>query len=393
MKYKTIVAGTFDFVHKGHMKMLEKALSISNSIVGVTCDELANMNRDRDVNSYKIRRDKVEEYCEELSQKYNNDYKIIKVEDPKGSGSGIMSKDVENIVVSPENKTIERVNNINDMRVAEGLNPLNIKVVDSVYAKDGRRISSTRISKGIIDREGNIIRDKNNFTVINDVHYGFFDNYSLNEKILDSLEKSLKGTSCKDVIVLGDLIHDGLDNPQKVFEEVWSIIDEFSDNCYFTPGNHDVIDLDKQQIENIVGHNLPTKVRINGNPVYIVDSATASNNENIGKISKESFKLLENIEKDSYIVSHFPLEYTSFYQESEFFGEYPEAVFPINKSKLDINYNNVEREIFAHLHMKYSYTNSVDEDTSIPCDILEPFLDIKDVKEKKANITNSTRIY
>lgn len=125
----------------------------------------------------------------------------------------------------------------------------------------------------------------------------------------------------------------------------------------------------------------------------MVDSATSSENENIGKISKESFELLEDIEEDSYIVSHFPLEYTNFYQESKFFSEYPEAVFPINKSKLDIDYEKVKREIFAHLHMEFSYNKKVDSNMEVVCDILEPFLDIQEIKTRKADIQKEKRIY
>lgn len=269
MEYNTVVAGTFDYFHAGHKNMIEKAMSISNSIVGITSDELANKGREREVHSFQKRKVNVKQYCEEMKDKYGTNYKIIKVNDPKGEGSGIMSEEMENIVVSPENKTIERVNQINDMRVAEGLKPLSIKVVEPVYAEDGSRISSTRISKGIIDRSGSITNNKNNFLVINDIHYGFFEEEKENNKILENLEEVLTESNCKDVLVLGDLIHDDWKNPYEEFEKAWSIIEENTNRCYFTPGNHDVIQLSKNQIEDIVGHKIPIKINLKGNSIYI----------------------------------------------------------------------------------------------------------------------------
>jgi pantetheine-phosphate adenylyltransferase len=373
------IGGTFDYLHKGHREMLREAFEIGDTIVGITSDEMANSSRDRKVSSYEKRKKRVEEYCETLGEDTGSDYRITKIDSP--TDGGIFSEEIEYIVISPESKTVERVNEINKKRNEMGLDPLYIKVVDSIYAEDGGRISSTRISEGVIDRDGNLISE-GRVTFINDIHYGFFDEEDKNEDILDSLDESL--SSVDDCIVLGDLIHESEDRDTDLerFEEAWDIIESNTEDAYFVPGNHDVVNLYLEDIEGIVNHSLPLTVDMKGKTFHLINSAK-SEYDGIGRVCEESMKKIHEVE-EGYIVSHYPLVYTNGYQKSTFFGENPEGVFPINKWKLNLNTDG----IFAHLHVGHSYKEGENE-----YDILPPFLNITNIEDKEAIITNNMRVY
>jgi pantetheine-phosphate adenylyltransferase len=62
------------------------------------------------------------------------------------------------LVVSPETETGGQ--RINEIRRDRGYDPLDIEVVDHVYAEDGEIISSTRIVTGEIDEHGNLTPDR-----------------------------------------------------------------------------------------------------------------------------------------------------------------------------------------------------------------------------------------
>ena len=60
------------------------------------------------------------------------------------------------IIVSEE--TLPTALEINEIRKEKGWQPLEIEMIPFVYFKDGNVISSTRIRKGEIDREGCVIK-------------------------------------------------------------------------------------------------------------------------------------------------------------------------------------------------------------------------------------------
>ena len=386
---KVVVGGTFDYLHKGHQKMLSEAMGIGDSLVGVTSDELASKNRSREVSPFEERKEKVEEFCSELSEKTGNSFEISKIESPDGENTGVFEEDVGYIIISPEEKTVKRANEINDKRHEMGLKPLKINIVEPVYSEDGKRISSTRISKNIIDRQGNLVGDSIGVSIVNDIHYGFFEDEDANEMILKSLERVLKNDPSECTIILGDLIHEqSPTEDEEAFRKVWEVIKSNTREVYFTPGNHDVINLSKEFIEDVVGHPIPTKFEFNGENFILLDSATASEVDNVGRLSEESFQLLEDIPNESHILSHFLLEYTDGYRKSKFFDEYPEGVFACNKYLYNPDYQKIKRQIFAHLHDGHSYTKE-----DVKCEVLPPFLNITDPKEKEGEVTENIKFY
>ena len=62
------------------------------------------------------------------------------------------------LVASPE--TAAGAERVNEKRRQEGLEPLDIEVVDHVHAEDGDVISSTRVVAGEIDEHGNLTPER-----------------------------------------------------------------------------------------------------------------------------------------------------------------------------------------------------------------------------------------
>ncbi|MHB1908890.1 MAG: phosphopantetheine adenylyltransferase [Nitrososphaerales archaeon] len=152
-KYKSIVVGgTFDHIHKGHRALLDRAFETATRVlIGVTSDQFVKESGKVIHHSFQERVEKLEAF---LSDKYpSRDYLITKLE--KTYGPGVYTKQVEAIVVSTE--TLPKVEEANKTRRKMGLPDLKTEIVQMVMAKDESRISSTRIRRGEIDSEGNLL--------------------------------------------------------------------------------------------------------------------------------------------------------------------------------------------------------------------------------------------
>ena len=79
----------------------------------------------------------------EISQ-LNNDF-----------GPAVLEKDVQALIVSDE--TNDQGNVLNKLRTERNLPPVEVIVVPMFLAKDGVRISSTRIKNSEIDSDGNLL--------------------------------------------------------------------------------------------------------------------------------------------------------------------------------------------------------------------------------------------
>ena len=150
--YKTaILGGTFDHFHKGHEALIEKAAETANSmVIGITSDEMARRLKDHPVSPYREREKELKTY---LKSKGFASFTILPIQDPYGPTLSIPNIDV--IVVSQE--TRQRAKEINDIRRKKGLRPLKIVTIRQVLSEDGKPITTARILKGEIDRNGKII--------------------------------------------------------------------------------------------------------------------------------------------------------------------------------------------------------------------------------------------
>ena len=154
-KFKAVaVGGTFDEFHKGHRALLLEAFDVGNRVlIGLCTNSFAKkLWKPHKVATYEERLEELKGF---LRRKGLLDRaEITPLNDPYGvtlSGGCI-----EAIVVSRE--TEPRAHEINEKRIAKGLPPLRVIVIEMVPAENHISISTTRIRRREIDREGCLLR-------------------------------------------------------------------------------------------------------------------------------------------------------------------------------------------------------------------------------------------
>ena len=154
---KVALGGTFDPIHDGHRALFERAFELGDVTVGLTSDELAPRTRqeDRYVRSFDRRQDDLRAELRSYAESYDREFEMRELSEPTGIAT---EPQFDALVVSPETETGGR--RINEIRRERGHEPLEIEVVDHVYAEDGDVISSTRIVRGEIDEHGNRTPDR-----------------------------------------------------------------------------------------------------------------------------------------------------------------------------------------------------------------------------------------
>ncbi|OGD53452.1 hypothetical protein A3J78_00215 [Candidatus Beckwithbacteria bacterium RBG_13_35_6] len=148
-KYQHLVlAGTFDHFHKGHKRFLNHALNYADNIYCGITTGWANENKvyKQGIQAYKNRLKKLNCYLNNKSARV----KIFPLNDP--FGSAVDNNFFNAIAATPD--TLSGVKAVNNIRKSKGLKPLPIILTDLVLADDKKKISSTRIRLGEINRIG-----------------------------------------------------------------------------------------------------------------------------------------------------------------------------------------------------------------------------------------------
>ncbi len=154
LQMRVMVGGTFDPLHAGHRKLLARSFELAGPdgevIIGLTTDEFAGA-KVHPVHSYQERLATVASFIKERG--YTAAWKVEPLADRYGSA---LDTEFDILVVSEE--TFPVAVEINERRRERGKRKVDLHEISCVLAEDGRRISSTRIYRGEIDRHGNLIR-------------------------------------------------------------------------------------------------------------------------------------------------------------------------------------------------------------------------------------------
>jgi len=154
MKKFDLVAmgGTFDVIHKGHITLLSEAFSSSDRvIIGLTSNEWASKKGKVLLNDFDKRLEKLVKAIEKNFP--NASFEISKLDND--FGPAVLEKKVQALVVSDETSNQGEV--LNQLRKQKNLPPVDVVVVPMVLAKDGKKISTTRIKNQEIDYDGNLL--------------------------------------------------------------------------------------------------------------------------------------------------------------------------------------------------------------------------------------------
>ena len=155
-KYKhSVLGGTFDHFHKGHERFIGAALADSEKLtIGITSDEmLDNKSQKNTVENYPTREQSVEDFI--TTNGHKNRVEVFKINDIYGPSIDDLS--LEAIYVIDD--TYKGAEMVNLKRESLGLTKLAIVVVPTLDMNDSKRISSTAIRLGKIDRHGNNYAD------------------------------------------------------------------------------------------------------------------------------------------------------------------------------------------------------------------------------------------
>ena len=146
------MGGTFDIIHHGHITLLSTAFDISEKvIIGLTSDEFVQKKGKNPVHKYDER---LKNLTSIIFKKFPNSYFEISQLN-NDFGPAVFEKEVQALVVSDETKN--QGNILNKLRTERNISPVEIIVVPMTLAKDGKRISTTRIKNSEIDSDGNLL--------------------------------------------------------------------------------------------------------------------------------------------------------------------------------------------------------------------------------------------
>ena len=151
---KVAVGGTFDELHKGHRILLLKAFEIGELVlIGLCSDEFVKkLIKPHVTAAYGTRLEELTAFLAHIN--FLQRAEIIPLDD--AYGPTVTDSCIQALVVSRETK--QNADRINDERSKKGLKPLCIVAINMVPSENCAPISTTKIRRGEIDREGRLTR-------------------------------------------------------------------------------------------------------------------------------------------------------------------------------------------------------------------------------------------
>jgi uncharacterized protein (UPF0218 family)/phosphopantetheine adenylyltransferase len=140
---RCLVGGTFDRFHDGHKELLLTALEVAELVEVWITNDVMSASKSPFLQSFEDRRESILAWADE---------RITTHELEDNWGPAPVRKDCDSIICTPE--TLSNCQSINEIRLTNGLLPLEIIEVSHTLDETGGIISSTRIRAGLIDRNG-----------------------------------------------------------------------------------------------------------------------------------------------------------------------------------------------------------------------------------------------
>lgn len=152
---QALLGGTFDHLHKGHTHFISEAMQKSQHVtIGIsTVSMYQEKPLAETIQSYEEREQGVRKYLEK--NHWQDKTTIIPITDMYGNS--LEEEGLEALFVVPSGAG--NAGRINAERRKKGFPEMQIIVVDEIEAEDGEPISSRRIRKGEIDRDGNVYKN------------------------------------------------------------------------------------------------------------------------------------------------------------------------------------------------------------------------------------------
>lgn len=153
-KYKKVTAGgTFDRLHQGHERLLERAFELSDKVaIGLTTNQFVKYKQlSQVILPYSERQKQLENYASKLAGQ-NDRYRIVKLDDVYGTT--LIDREIEAMVVTEE--TLPGAMMVNSERQKKGWEELPVEKVELVVDEEGERLSSERIREGVVARDGRV---------------------------------------------------------------------------------------------------------------------------------------------------------------------------------------------------------------------------------------------
>ena len=265
MKYNSIIlGGTFDHFHKGHEGFITLAFSIGKKVtIGLTQKNLhKNKCLSQTIEGYSMRKKSLLDYLRK--NKWTKQTKIIPISDIYGTT--LIDKDIDAIIVS--SATYNNAVKINKKREEKQYPKLKIIIAPNILGNDKKIITSERIRKGEINKDG----------------YNYFSLFKNNKKLL--LPYLLRETLR---VPIGKIVKD---------KKIFKIIKETKPITTIAVG--DIISrflIENKIIPDISIVDFKTrrkKIKIQDNIITTSYSIIKKSNNPAGAISKESALIIKN---------------------------------------------------------------------------------------------------
>ncbi|RLI56224.1 MAG: phosphopantetheine adenylyltransferase [Candidatus Thorarchaeota archaeon] len=150
-----VFAGTFDHLHEGHKHILRIAFRLGETVgIGLTSDAMIEHKTDRKlIQDYDERLKNLTAFIESECDLTRCD--IFSIETREGGADKM--KDLDALIVSDEIGVVQSAFDINKMRMENGLTRFHIIVIPRVCTSDGRPLSSSRIRRGEVFHEDDLV--------------------------------------------------------------------------------------------------------------------------------------------------------------------------------------------------------------------------------------------